>query len=163
MRIVITTLRIIIITMWFVTKTSVDRQVELRLRDHDVRFTKGRRAVVRAMTTASGPMSAAELSELLGPDVPLSSLYRTLAILEDAGVAVPHLGAKGLARYELAEWLTGHHHHLVCIECGSVTDVNVPVHREAGMRQLVSEISASAGFTPTDHALEIEGRCEGCR
>ncbi|HEX6298985.1 MAG TPA: Fur family transcriptional regulator [Acidimicrobiia bacterium] len=144
------------------TKSSLDRQIELRLREHDVRFTTGRRAVVDALTTASGPMSAAELSNELAPDVPLSSIYRTLTTLEEAGVVTHHLGAKGLTRFELAEWLTGHHHHLVCIGCGSVSDVDITPAREESVRSLVSEIAAVASFEPTDHALEIEGRCAQC-
>lgn len=144
------------------TKSTLDRQIELRLREHDVRFTTGRRAVADALATASGPMSAGELSNELAPVVPLSSIYRTLTILEDAGVVTPHLGAKGLTRFELAEWLTGHHHHLVCIDCGSVSDVDITPAREERVRSLVSEIAAVASFEPTDHALEIEGRCSQC-
>lgn len=143
-------------------KSGLERQVELRLLDHDARFTRGRRAVVAALTNASGPMSAAELSDLVGAEVPLSSLYRTLAVLEEAGVVAHHLGAKGLTRYELAEWLTGHHHHLVCSRCGSVSDVEIPASQEESVRGLVSEIAALASFTATDHALEIEGRCRSC-
>lgn len=144
------------------TKSNLERQVELRLREHDVRFTAGRRAVVAALARASGPMSAAELDEELGADVPLSSIYRTLSVLEDAGVVAHHLGAKGLTRFELAEWLTGHHHHLVCIDCGSVSDVDIPSSKEESVRSLVSEIAALASFSATDHALEIEGRCSRC-
>ncbi len=144
------------------TKSNLGRQVETRLRDHDVRFTRGRRAVVDALASAKGPMSAAELDRVLGPEVPLSSLYRTLSVLEDAGVVAHHLGAKGLTRFELAEWLTGHHHHLVCVDCGSVSDVDIPEAKEESVRALVSEIAALASFAPTDHALEIEGHCVRC-
>lgn len=144
------------------TKSTLERQVELRLRDHDVRFTSGRRAVVQTLAGAPGPMSAAELSEDLSPQVPLSSIYRTLAVLEDSGVVAHHLGAKGLTRFELAEWLTGHHHHLVCIDCGSVSDVDIPSSKENSVRNLVSEIAAIASFQATDHALEIEGHCSRC-
>jgi Fur family transcriptional regulator, ferric uptake regulator len=143
-------------------KSTLDRQVELRLLENDVRFTRGRKAVVLALSVAAGPMSAAELAEVLGDAVPLSSLYRTLAVLEDAGVVANHLGAKGLTRYELAEWLSGHHHHLVCVECGSVSDVTIPARQEDSVRALVSEIAERAAFSPTDHALEIEGRCARC-
>jgi Fur family transcriptional regulator, ferric uptake regulator len=145
-----------------VIKSTLGRQIELRLRDHDVRFTIGRRAVVEALAGARGPMSAAELSEALAPNVPLSSIYRTLAVLEEAGVVTHHLGAKGLTRVELAEWLTGHHHHLVCIDCGSVSDVDIPAAKEEKVRDLVSEIAAVASFDAVDHALEIEGRCSKC-
>jgi len=145
-----------------VIKSTLDRQIELRLREHDVRFTKGRRAIVEALAGAPGPMSAGELSDELAPNAPLSSIYRTLTVLEEAGVVTHHLGAKGLTRFELAEWLTGHHHHLVCIDCGSVSDVDIPAAKEERVRDLVSEIAAVAAFDAIDHALEIEGRCSQC-
>jgi Fur family transcriptional regulator, ferric uptake regulator len=144
------------------TKSVVDRQIEQRLFESEVRFTRGRRAVIDALSRAKGPMSAAELSENLGPSVPLSSIYRTLSVLEEAGVVAHHLGAKGLTRFELAEWLAGHHHHLVCVECGSVADIDIPASKEASVRSLVSEIAELASFEATDHALEIEGRCAKC-
>lgn len=144
------------------TKSTLERQVELRLLEHDVRFTNGRKAVVSTLASASGPMSAAELVDAMDGAVPLSSLYRTLSVLQDAGVVAHHLGAKGLTRYELAEWLAGHHHHLVCIDCGSVADIEIPPGQEERVRSLVSEIASQASFDPTDHALEIEGHCARC-
>lgn len=144
------------------TKSNLDRQVEVQLLDHDVRYTKGRQAVVEALARAAGPMSAAELTQVVGDKVPLSSLYRTLAVLEDADVVAHHLGAKGLTRYELAEWLTGHHHHLVCVECGQVSDIEIPEPQEESVRDLVAQIASLASFKPSDHALEIEGRCVRC-
>jgi Fur family ferric uptake transcriptional regulator len=142
------------------TKSTLDRQVELRLFENEVRYTKGRRSVVAALSRADGPLSAAELAEVV--DVPQSSLYRTLSVLEETGVVTHHLGAKGLTRYELDEWLTGHHHHLVCVDCGSVTDVEIPAKNEQKVRDLVAQISSTASFVPTDHALEIEGVCKRC-
>lgn len=144
------------------TKSTLERQVELRLLEHDVRFTKGRQAVVSALASAPGPLSAAELADAMGGTIPLSSMYRTLSVLQDAGVVAHHLGAKGLTRYELAEWIAGHHHHLVCVECGSVADVEIPPSHEDKVRSLVREIAAAAAFNPTDHALEIEGHCARC-
>ena len=144
------------------TKSQLDREIEMRLFEHQARYTSGRRAVVDTLARASGPMSAAELSEELSPDVPLSSIYRTLTVLEEAGVVAHHLGAKGLTRFELAEWLTGHHHHLVCLDCGSVADIDIPQAKENSVRTLVAEIAAIASFDATDHALEIEGRCSRC-
>ena len=141
---------------------DIDQQVERRLREHDIRYTSGRRTVVAALDGADGPRSAAELSDDLDGIVPLSSLYRSLAVLEEAGVVVPHHGTKGLTRYELAEWLSGHHHHLVCIGCGSVDDVDVPAQHEETVRELVAAIGEMAAFSATSHVLEIEGRCAQC-
>lgn len=143
--------------------SSLDRDVEQRLGRNDVRYTRGRRAVVHALADAAGPQSAAELHEIVGSEVPLSSIYRTLAVLEDADVIAPHFGARGLTRYELAEWITGHHHHFVCLECGAVEDIDVPRGVEQRVHSVVTEISDLASFSPTSHVLEIEGRCRRCR
>jgi len=142
--------------------TAIDNAISKRLADRGVRYTSGRRQVVTTLVTADGPLSAHELATVLGSDLPLSTIYRTLAVLSEADVLTPHLATKGLARYELAEWLTGHHHHLVCIECGGVEDVEVAPKQEAAVEQLVAAIAETAGFTATNHALEIEGRCARC-
>lgn len=116
------------------------------------------------MTTlagADGPLSASELEREIGT-LPLSSIYRSLSVLENAGVLAPHHGAKGLTRYELAEWLRGHHHHLICIVCGTVDDVEVSEPHERDVERIVKEISADMTFSPVSHALEIEGRCWRC-
>ena len=142
---------------------SLDRDVEKRLSDNEVRYTRGRRVVVAALNAADGPMSAAELHHTIGPDVPLSSLYRTLAVLEETGVVMHHFGTGGITRYELAEWLTGHHHHLVCVGCGAVDDIDVPQPYEEEVRMLVDKIAELASFVPSGHVLEIEGRCPRCQ
>ncbi len=142
--------------------SSLDRLVEERLGERAVRYTRGRRAVLAALAEADGPLSAAELSRRIGSALPLSSLYRSLAVLEEAGVLAPHHATKGLTRYEIAEWLAGHHHHLVCVECGSVEDIEIPERHETNLRDLVDEVSAGASFTPSNHALEMEGRCAQC-
>ncbi len=142
--------------------STLHRQIETRLAEHDTRYTRGRRSVVDALAEADGPRSASELSPVLA-DVPVSSLYRTLSVLEDAGVVTPHLATKGIARYELAEWLMGHHHHLVCVECGRVEDVEVEDALEDELHRLVDAVAAGARFAAASHALEIEGRCARCR
>lgn len=144
------------------TTSNLHRQVEMRLAADAVRYTNGRKTIVAALATANGPRSAAELHADLGAAVPLSSVYRTLTVLEEADIVVPHFATKSLARYELAEWLTGHHHHLVCVNCGSVEDVDVPESYETQVDGLVSAISAVSAFRPTNHALEIEGHCRRC-
>ena len=66
------------------TTPTIDREIERRLAEAEVRYTKGRRMVIDALAEADGPRSAAELSETIGDTVPLSSLYRSLAVLEEA-------------------------------------------------------------------------------
>lgn len=143
--------------------TGPERAARTRLDECGVRFTAGRRRVVRALQRANGPRSAGELFAALGGGVPLSSLYRTLTVLEDADVVTPHHGARGITRYELSEWLTGHHHHLVCSECGGVTDVRLEESSEETLSHLVGLVSGTSGFAPAGHTLEIEGVCASCR
>jgi len=139
------------------------RTVAEHLAGRGVRFTRARRLVVEALDAAGGPRTAAELHDRLRPAVPLSSLYRTLTVLEDAGVISREHDAEGVARHELAEWLTGHHHHLVCVQCGAVVDVDVPANLEARLGPLMEEIASSAGFAATGHRIDVEGRCPACR
>lgn len=144
------------------TGRELDGEVSQRLADHEVRYTSGRRVVVTALARSEGPKSPAELHAEVASAVPLSSLYRSLAVLENAGIVVPHFGAKGVTRYELAEWLRGHHHHLICLNCGSVEDIAISQTHEAKLAELVKDIGAAASFTEVNHVLEIEGRCAKC-
>lgn len=142
---------------------NLDTQITDRLAQDGARYTSGRRAVIGALLKADGPMSASELSCALGGAPPLSSIYRSLALLTSTGILTVHLATKGLARYELSEWLIGHHHHLVCSECGSVEDIDASPEHEALLRQVVGAMTSVASFEPSSHALEIAGRCAQCQ
>lgn len=142
--------------------TSVEREVERRLGEHDVRLTTGRLHLIRELARSDGPRSAAELHSQIHHEVPLSSLYRTLTVLEQVGVLTPHYSSQGITRYELAEWLRGHHHHFICVDCGAVEDVALPQALEARVQALVDEVGSLATFHARDHALEIEGLCARC-
>jgi Fur family ferric uptake transcriptional regulator len=145
-----------------VTTHQIDQQIRMRLAADEVRYTKGRRLVVDALREAEGPRSASELHEELERSVPLSSLYRSLSVMATAGVLHIHRAADGVARYELAEWLVGHHHHLVCIQCGAVDDVELADDQEAALRRLVAQTAGAGGYQVTGHSLEIDGLCAAC-
>lgn len=141
---------------------DVHDEVRHRLAGHEIRYTTGRQAVVRALQRMNGPRSAAELHRSL-ESVPLSSLYRSLTVLDEAGVLRKHHDADGLARFELAEWLGGHHHHVVCVDCGSVEDVSLDKRSEEMLEELAGSLAVAAGYEPRGHVLEIEGLCSDCR
>lgn len=142
--------------------TELHELVKARLAEHDIRYTSGRHSVVTSIQMASGPRSAAELAVVSSRGVPLSSLYRTLAILEETDILKKHHGPKGLGRYELAEWLTGHHHHVVCVACGAIEDIEIPHRAESELEAIVDSLGAQAGFRVLDHVLEVEGVCRSC-
>lgn len=139
-----------------------DDLVRSRLREHAIRYTSGRERVLRALESAPGPRSAAELQELSSDDVPMSSIYRTLMVLSDAGVLERTHSAEGVATFELAEWLRGHHHHLVCIQCGAVEDVDVGSEDEEALGLLADRVAAARGYSALGHRIDIEGLCARC-
>jgi Fe2+ or Zn2+ uptake regulation protein len=141
---------------------QLERDVEHRLGAHGVRFTRGRRRVLAAVSAADGPLAASQIHAAV-KTVPLSSLYRSLAVLVDAGVLAPHHAGDGTTRYELAEWLTGHHHHLVCVSCGTVSDVGASAEHEEVVDRLVEAFAVAGDFAVSGHRFEIEGRCSSCR
>lgn len=134
----------------------------MRLAADEVRYTKGRRLVVGALRDADGPRSAAELHLELERRVPLSSLYRSLSVMAATGILDIHRAADGVTRYELAEWLVGHHHHLVCVQCGAVDDVELADDQEAVLQRLVARAAGAGGYRATGHSLEIDGLCASC-
>jgi Fur family ferric uptake transcriptional regulator len=140
----------------------LDREVEDRLADAGVRYTGGRRRVMAALERAGGPLSAAEIHDALRGGVPISTVYRTLAVLEEAGVVEPHHSVKGLTRYEMAEWLAGHHHHMVCVDCGAVEDIELPRDLESQLEALVGKVSRLSSFSASGHSLEVDGHCARC-
>lgn len=136
--------------------------IEASLRSIGVRMTPARQAVVAALEVTEGPVAAQDLHPRLDPPVPLSSLYRSLSVLSESGVLASHHGSDGVVRFEFAEWLTGHHHHLICSSCGDIADVEVPVANEERLEKMAQEIASRAGFLSTGHSLEIEGTCRSC-
>lgn len=141
--------------------TDLDDAVELRLRAVGQRYTAQRRAIVDALRRKGNPVPIPELADPRG-GLPQSSVYRNLAVLEQAG-AVHRVVASEFARYELAEELTEHHHHLVCRSCGTIEDVAVPPAFERQVRRAVNEIADRTGFAVQSHRLDLFGTCRNCR
>lgn len=142
---------------------EIGRRIQQHLKGLDIRFTRGRRLVVAALQRSPGPQSASDLQRRLGGSVPLSSLYRTLAVLDEAGVLERIHGPHGLACYELAEWLTGHHDHLVCVQCGTTEDVELEAELEETIAGFAQRVSGPADFEVAGHSLHLEGICARCR
>jgi Fur family transcriptional regulator, ferric uptake regulator len=141
--------------------TEVHRSVETRLQAVEQRYTPKRRALVEALLRAGNPVPIPDLADA-SHGLPQSSVYRNLAVLEQAGVVHRVFTGEEFARYELAEDLTEHHHHLVCTSCGRVQDVTVPVGLERSMARTVSAVAGRAGFSGVRHQLDLIGTCRSC-
>lgn len=146
------------------TAAELLSEAESRLRKRGIRYTRARQLVLESLEGASGPLSVADLEEQLRGRVPTSSIYRTLTALEDADVVEKLHDPSGLARYEISEDLTGHHHHhLVCLGCGETHDVDITPELERSIRAFVEHVSSEFDYEVTDHRLDVEGWCRTCR
>ena len=133
-----------------------------RLRRDGQRYTANRRALVDAMASADRPVTVVELIDV-ATGMPQSSAYRNLSVLEDAGVVRRLVTADDTARFELAEGLTGHHHHhFICEACGTVADIDVPTDLEDGVASFAASIAKSHGFRIEHHRLDLIGVCPAC-
>ena len=132
-----------------------------RVRAAGPRYTTVRESLVDALAGAGNPLTIADVLAAC-PGVPQSSAYRNLAVLEQAGVVRRVITDEGFARYELAEDLTEHHHHLVCSSCGRVEDVTIPGDLETTMDRTLDRLARRAGFATVSHRLDLIGTCRDC-
>ncbi|GIU90875.1 MAG: transcriptional repressor [Acidimicrobiia bacterium] len=135
--------------------------VALRLQRQQQRLTNGRSEVVRVLAGADRPLT---LPEILAarPGLPQSSAYRNLVVLEQAGVVRRIVTGDEFARYELAEDLTGHHHHLVCTNCGRIEDLPASDGIERSVAAAAAQAARRAGFRTSHHRLDLVGTCADC-
>ena len=142
------------------TRPDVHDIVAARLQTDGQRYTRSRRKLVDVLAHAGRPLSIPEVLAA-EPALPQSSAYRNLVVLEQAG-AVGRILASDCALYELAEGLREHHHHLVCLACGSVADVTLAARSEQAIDLATDEVAGATGFQPTGHRLDILGVCARC-
>jgi Fe2+ or Zn2+ uptake regulation protein len=134
-----------------------------RLRSDGQRYTSGRRALVDALVGAGQPVTIPQLLER-GRGLAQSSVYRNLAVLERAAVVHRIVTADDFARYELAEDLTEHHHHhLICGQCGEVSDFTLPAAVEEQLDRAAERVARTTGFSVDRHQLDLVGTCPSCR
>ena len=133
-----------------------------RLAGLEQRYTMSRRTLVEALYGAGRPLTIPELLAEAG-EIPQSSAYRNLSVLCEAGVARRLPGPDDFGRFELAEDLAGHHHHLRCTSCGSVVDFIAPARLERALMASAGEVASSTGFELDGHSVEFSGRCPRCR
>ena len=123
------------------------------------RTTRQRSAVMTLLEEIEEFRSAQELHELLrrrGVSVGLTTVYRTLQALADAGHVDVMRPAGGEHLYRRCS--SGqHHHHLVCRHCGRTVEVAGPT-----VERWAETVAAEHGFIDVSHTVEVFGSCAGC-
>jgi Fur family transcriptional regulator, ferric uptake regulator len=114
---------------------------------------------VRSFFAAGRHTSAEELYHQIrtqDPGIGLVTVYRTLKLLRQAGLATERAFGDGYARFDPnpADWT---HHHLICTRCGTVREF-----QDKDLRILGRKVARTLGFTITEHKLELYGLCRDC-
>lgn len=122
------------------------------------RPTRQRAAVAAVLADSDVFRSAQEIHAALrdsGDNVGLTTVYRTLQALADAGEVDVLRTPDGESAYRQCS--TGHHHHLVCRTCGRTVEIAGPA-----VERWAENTAREHGFAEVEHTLEIFGTCTDC-
>jgi len=140
-----------------------------RFRGQGYRLTESRQAIFDVLSKSSEHLSAEDVYMAVHktyPAIGLTTVYRTLELLVNMGIAVRYNFGDGRARYELVEGSGGKkvHQHLVCTNCGAVIDCTDLAGNEAALlEQTEKEFSRKYDFTITHRVVQFSGLCSNCR
>ena len=134
------------------------------LHDHmekrGLRKTEQRNVIVETFFAAPHHISIEELLAQVrhkDPRVGYATVYRTLKLLTECGVAFERKFGDGLTRYELADEAS-HHDHLICVDCGKIIEFEEPQ-----IEELQERVAQSYGFILKTHKHEMYGTCADCQ
>lgn len=122
------------------------------------RTTRQRTAVADLLRSSSEFRSAQDIHAALrdaGDKVGLATVYRTLQGMAQDGAVDVLRTDEGEALYRRCS--DGHHHHLLCRECGTAVEIEA-----AEVEAWTERVSRQHGFRDVDHTVEIIGICEAC-
>lgn len=136
-----------------------ERQVlEQYLVQHGLKRSAQREAILDAFLKAGHHVSVEDLLKIVRrrePEVGRTTIYRTLKLFQEAGLA-SELLLGGEARFEPL-WNRCHHDHFVCVSCGEIFEFQSPE-----IERLQEEIARALGFVIEGHRHNIYGRCSKC-
>jgi len=125
------------------------------------KWTGQRRDIITNLfNDSSRHISAEELHGILQKqelEIGLATVYRTLELMVEVGLAHKLQFGDGRSRFELADD-EHHHHHLVCNKCGSIYEVSMDL-----LEQLEHKIEVDYNFTILGHHLKFYGLCSNCK
>ncbi len=125
-----------------------------------LRSTDQRKLIVETFFRADNHVSIEELlAQVREKDrrVGYATVYRTLKLLSECGVANERRFGDGLTRYELADDAT-HHDHLICLDCADIVEFEEPA-----IEELQEGVAKRYGFSLRSHKHELYGICPRCQ
>jgi Fur family ferric uptake transcriptional regulator len=133
--------------------------LEAWLRERGQKMTATRETVLKAFLDIEGHVTAETLvaaAKRLDPGIGQATVFRTVRLLAEAGLAREACQDDGARTYEHA-FRHSHHDHLRCAGCGSIVEFCDPAIERAQ-----ESIFKKNGFTPTGHRMELLGLCPAC-
>ena len=128
------------------------------LEDHNLKHTKQREAILDTFLRATGHITAEAIFQQVREQhatIGYTTVYRTMKLLCDAGLAIERHFDDGVARYEIEH---EHHDHLVCTRCGKIVEFECRM-----IEQAQDEIVRKHGFRLLRHRHELYGHCPDCQ
>lgn len=125
----------------------------------NLRITSKRSIILEAFLKEEGHITAEDLYKKIAKkksSIGIATVYRTLKLLQEAGLARMSQFGKGEARYE-HNYLHGHHDHLICKQCGKIIEFENPQ-----IEKMQERIAKKHSFEITSHRLEMYGTCSKC-
>jgi Fur family ferric uptake transcriptional regulator len=141
-----------------VDKTVSISELKLALRQRGLRMTPQRQLILDAVAEMHGHVSADQVYQQVVrqfPDVNISTVYRTLEVLEELGVVRHTHFHDGVAQYERTD--AARHHHMVCSRCGADAELDLEV-----LQPLAEELKRRYGFEADLAHSALVGLCRGC-
>lgn len=129
------------------------------VRSNGLKATRQRDRIVDVFLRSEGHLSIEDLLERVrraDPRISAATVYRTVKLLEDAGVADKRSFEGRITRYEAAS--EAHHDHLICSHCGRIDEFE-----NERIEALQEQVAASFGYEIVSHRHEIYGICPDCR
>lgn len=129
------------------------------LHENQLPVTHQREAIAEVLFESNRHLSADDVAERLREqeeDIGKATIYRTLNLLVDVGLATEHDFNEGFKRYEMRVG-SAHHDHLICTSCGDVTEF-----QQSELESMQQEVTREHGFRPLTRQLKIYGLCSEC-
>jgi Fur family ferric uptake transcriptional regulator len=128
------------------------------LEEHNLKHTKQREAILAVFLDVAGHITGDELYQRVRerfPGIGYTTVYRTMKLLCEAGLAIERHFDDGVTRYEVEH---EHHDHLVCTRCGKIVEFECQMI-EAAQNDIVEKY----GFRLLRHRHELYGHCPECQ
>ena len=144
-----------------INRMDIDQLATSQLNSINQRYTTNRRKIIGILQEATKPITINQILES-NSDLAQSSVYRNLAVLEQAGLVVRIITNDDHAHYELAEHILDHHHHIICSPCGEILDFHLSAKIEKALEESLQKIADDFGFSIDRHRLDLLGTCGDC-